>query len=238
MKIASFQPTFLPYPGYFGLIDYVDKFVIMDNVQFAARGWQQRVLININKVPKFLTLPIIKKKMRSQLILDAKIDSSSNYINNHLLTIKHSYSKYPYFDKFYPEIEKIYKKNNNKLIDLNLSFIFLIVKFLKFDEKKFIKLSEMQIDKEFSKDNLIHEICINLKSTKEYIATEGAKIYLKENKKLNRDFVVKYFKYNFDNNSQMYYNQKQCHLSTIDLIFSYGEKAREIIRSNFCIIDE
>ena len=82
MKIASFQPTFLPYPGYFGLIDYVDKFIIMDNVQFAARGWQQRVLININKVPKFLTLPIIKKKLRSQLILDAKIDSSSNYINS------------------------------------------------------------------------------------------------------------------------------------------------------------
>ena len=25
MKIASFQPTFLPYPGYFGLIDYVDN---------------------------------------------------------------------------------------------------------------------------------------------------------------------------------------------------------------------
>lgn len=237
MKIASSQPTFLPYPGYFALIDYVDKFVIMDNIQFAARSWQQRVLININKAPKFLTLPIIKKNLRSQLILDTKIDNSSNYIKNHLLTIKHSYSKHPYFDKFYPEIERIYQKKNDKLIDLNLSFIFLIVKILKLDEKKFIKLSEMQLKKEVSKDNLIYEICLNLKTTKEYIATEGAKVYLKDNKKFNSDYVVKYFKYMYDNNVSIY-NQKKCHLSTIDLIFSYGEKAIEIIRSNFSIIEE
>ena len=48
MRIASSQPTFLSYPGYFGLIDFVDKFVVMDNIQFASRSWQQRVLIQIN----------------------------------------------------------------------------------------------------------------------------------------------------------------------------------------------
>ena len=85
MKIASFQPTFLSYAGYFGLIDYVDKFVIMDNVQFAARGWQQRVLINVDNSPKYLTLPVIKKKLRYQLICDTKIDNSSDYIKKHLL---------------------------------------------------------------------------------------------------------------------------------------------------------
>ena len=63
MRIASFQPTFLSYPGYFGLINHVDKFVIMDNVQFAARGWQQRVLIKINNYPNYLTIPVVKKKL-------------------------------------------------------------------------------------------------------------------------------------------------------------------------------
>ena len=79
MKIASSQPTFLSYPGYFGLIDYVDKFVVMDNIQFASRSWQQRVLIKINNKPEFLTLPIIKKRLKTQLINNTKIDNSSKF---------------------------------------------------------------------------------------------------------------------------------------------------------------
>ena len=70
MKIAVFQPTFLPYPGYFGLIDYVEKFVIMDNVQFEKSGWQQRVLINLKGSAYWLTLPVKKKNKYSQLIKD------------------------------------------------------------------------------------------------------------------------------------------------------------------------
>ena len=82
-----------------------------------------------------------------------KIDSLFvNYINSHLLTIKHSYSKYPYFDKFYLR-NKIYK-NNNKLIDLNLSFIFLIVKFLKLDEKKIYCFQKYKLTKNFQKTSL------------------------------------------------------------------------------------
>ena len=61
MKITSSQPTFLPYPGYIGLIQYVDYFIIMDNVQFASRSWQQRMLFSLNNKPYFLTVPVKKK---------------------------------------------------------------------------------------------------------------------------------------------------------------------------------
>ena len=182
MKIASSQPTFLSYPGYFGLIDYVDKFVIMDNIQFASRSWQQRVLVRVNNEPKYLTLPIIKKNLKTQLIHNTKIDNSFDYIKKHLLTIKHFYSKTKYFDEYYPEIENVYKKKFNKLIDLNLSFIFLFIKILKLDKNKIIYLSDLNIKEKVSKDNLIYEICSNLK-TNNYISTEGAKVYLKDNNK-------------------------------------------------------
>ena len=42
MKIAISQPTYLPWQGYFGLIDFVDEFVFLENVQFVKRSWQQR----------------------------------------------------------------------------------------------------------------------------------------------------------------------------------------------------
>ena len=47
MNLGISQPTFLPWCGYFGLLNYVDEFVILDNVQFQKRSWQQRNQIKI-----------------------------------------------------------------------------------------------------------------------------------------------------------------------------------------------
>ena len=49
MKLAIMQPTFLPWPAYFALINYVDEFIFLDNVQFDKRSWQQRNFIISNK---------------------------------------------------------------------------------------------------------------------------------------------------------------------------------------------
>ena len=40
--MAIMQPTYLPWSGYFGLMQSVDAFVLLDSVQFTRRSWQQR----------------------------------------------------------------------------------------------------------------------------------------------------------------------------------------------------
>lgn len=42
MKLAVMQPYFFPYIGYFELINRVDKWVVLDNVQYIRRGWMNR----------------------------------------------------------------------------------------------------------------------------------------------------------------------------------------------------
>lgn len=42
MRVAIAQPTYLPWLGYFDLIDQVDAFVILDHVQFEKQSWQHR----------------------------------------------------------------------------------------------------------------------------------------------------------------------------------------------------
>ncbi len=48
MKPAIMQPYFFPYIGYFQLINAVDKFVILDNVNYINKGWinRNRMLVN------------------------------------------------------------------------------------------------------------------------------------------------------------------------------------------------
>ena len=62
MRVAIMQPTYLPWAGYFGLMHYVDIFVLLDSVQFERRSWQQRNKIKTDLGEKLLTIPVIKKE--------------------------------------------------------------------------------------------------------------------------------------------------------------------------------
>ena len=70
MIIGISQPTFIPWYGYFGLIEYVDEFIFLDHVQFDRRSWQQRNYIKIKNEKKLLTIPTIKENRDNQKILD------------------------------------------------------------------------------------------------------------------------------------------------------------------------
>jgi hypothetical protein len=70
MKIAIMQPTFLPWLGYFALMDYVDLFIYLDDVQVSPKSYCTR-----NRVPEgkdlytWLTIKESKDLPLSQRIL-------------------------------------------------------------------------------------------------------------------------------------------------------------------------
>ena len=97
MRIAIMQPTYLPWMGYFAMIDQVDIFIIFDSVQFSKRSWQQRNQINTANGPAWLTVPVLSKGKRGQLINEVKIDTTSNFHKSHILLIENNYSRAPYF---------------------------------------------------------------------------------------------------------------------------------------------
>ena len=56
------QPYLFPYKGYFNLIAAVDKFVILDDVQYITRGW-----INRNYFPMLFTFKLAKHSGREKI---------------------------------------------------------------------------------------------------------------------------------------------------------------------------
>lgn len=58
MKIAIMQPYFMPYLGYFHLLDAVDIFVVLDDVRYPKNGWVNRNRIVMNGEPAWLTVPV------------------------------------------------------------------------------------------------------------------------------------------------------------------------------------
>ena len=78
-SVAIMQPTYLPWLGYFALMDRVDIFVFLDSVQFERRSWQQRNRIKGPDGPRMLTVPVFKKGLRDQRIDEVRIDPSAGF---------------------------------------------------------------------------------------------------------------------------------------------------------------
>jgi hypothetical protein len=123
MRIGISQPTFIPWYGYFGLLDYVDEFIFLTDVQFEARSWQQRNYIKFNDEKIFLTVPVLKKKKNHQKIYEVKINKEDNYIQKFIKTIEQSYRKSPYYSSYSKDIFNIISSNTDNLVDLNMNLI-------------------------------------------------------------------------------------------------------------------
>jgi len=233
MIIGISQPTFIPWYGYFGLIEYVDEFIFLDHVQFDRRSWQQRNYIKIKDEKRLLTVPVYSKGKFYQKINDVIINKENNYLNNHIKTIEHSYGKSKYFNLYSKDIFDIYKTNNDKLYDLNINLIKYFCKILEINAKFHLSSSYMKKDKN---QDLILELCKQHKA-QQYISTLGSKEYLKNIAEFEKNRIkVNFFEFrNFEYKQQgKKFIEK---LSFLDLIFNLGADSIDYFRSNFYIVE-
>jgi hypothetical protein len=225
MRVAIMQPTFLPWSGYFGLMQSVDMFVFLDSVQFDRRSWQQRNRIKTSSGPKWLTVPVHSKGKRTQLISDVEIDQESNFGRAHCKSVQVSYGKAPFFKELFPLFESLILKPQNYLVDLNLALIFFLKDQLGIDTET-IRSSELQARGQ--KANLLAEICRELGGSV-YISPPGSKEYLNQSGAFEAIGVdIKYFDYLHPQYPQPY-GDFLPYTSTIDLLFNCGEKSSGFI---------
>ncbi len=106
MKIGIMQPYLFPYLGYFQLINAVDKFVILDDVNYINRGWINRNRVLINGEPKLIAIPL-KEASQNKLISEIEIVTDQKWRERLLRTLEFNYKKAPYFHDIFSLIEKI-----------------------------------------------------------------------------------------------------------------------------------
>lgn len=227
------QPTFNPWLGYFDLIDTVDTFVFLNNVQLEKRSWQVRNKIKSNNQEFFITIPIKKTAHRDDILINNAIISNFDWANKALKTIKHSYMKSKYYEEVFPFIESLLlNRELNILSDFNIYIIKKISDKIGITSD-FVESSNIN-NLAGSKDDLLLSICKELKASN-YISPQGSSIYLQENNSGN-----KYNEYNI----KLYYSNyvhpkyKQIgknfieYIGIFDLLFNEGfTNALHIIRS-------
>ena len=90
MRIAIMQPYFLPYIGYWQLIKAVDKFVVLDDVNYINRGWINRNRISVSGEPCWMTLPLVAAS-QNRLISEIDILPDDGWKSRLLKKVDDSY---------------------------------------------------------------------------------------------------------------------------------------------------
>lgn len=226
MIAVIMQPTYLPWLGYFDLMDTADVFVILDTVQFEKQSWQQRNRIkSAENESKWLTVPVVQGL--GQKISAVKINNSEPWRRKHWGTIEQYYRRAPHWKLYSDSLSALYVQPWEYLIDFNLAVINLIKDQLGI-KTKFIKASKIPVSGE--RVSLLVNICHYLKSDV-YISPVGSACYIEENNIFGLEGIsLLYHQYEHPVYAQLF-SGFLSHMSLIDLLFNEGPKSLEIIRS-------
>ena len=109
-KIAILQSNYIPWKGYFHIIQNVDHFVFLDTAQYTVRDWRNRNQIKTPAGKLWLTVPTNgSQKMKIKEVI---IDNSKKWAAEHLLTLERNYCRSPFFADFREFLQKVYKENS------------------------------------------------------------------------------------------------------------------------------
>ena len=133
-QIAILQSNYIPWKGYFDLINMVDEFIFYDEVQYTKNDWRNRNKIKTPQGIQWLTIPVRQESL-DQKIKDTKI-SDKKWNIKHWRTISQNYSKSKYFKDYKDIFEELYLKCDEEyLSQINYKFITTINEILEIKTK-------------------------------------------------------------------------------------------------------
>ncbi|MCX6075296.1 MAG: WbqC family protein [Campylobacterales bacterium] len=222
MNLTSIhQPSYFPWQGLLNKIKESEKFIVMEEVQFLDGGYQNRnIFLDKNFSVHMLTIPIEKKNYFDKTIKEMRI-ADKRWQKKHLRFLMQNYNRHPHFEEILEEIEPLYTKEYNFLVDILIDSMSLCCKLFEI-ETQIILQSDLLYNKECRKSDLIFEL-LKCSNSKNYLSGVGAKGYQTEEEFEQKD--IKLFYQDFKQTSyEQYKNSSFAEgLSSLDLLFNVGK---------------
>lgn len=229
MLTAIMQPTFLPWCGYFDLIDQVDTFVFLDSAQFEKQTWQQRNRIKTPTGLDWLTVPVFNTNRFGQSISEVEIKAGA-FPGKHLRTLRQHYARCAYFKEYADELEKrlCSAEQHRSLVRLNVELIRWMAS--AFGIETPLSFAS-EIPGQGARSHRLVEILRQIGS-ESYRSPRGSIGYLAEDKAIFRHAGISVSVQTYEHPS---YDQRYSPFcpgaSAIDLLFNEGPAAGAILRS-------
>lgn len=226
-KVAVLQSNYIPWKGYFDLINMVDEFILFDDVQYTKRDWRNRNRIKTLQGLKWLTIPVDVKGKYLQKINEVKV-SDTKWVQNHWQQIVRNYSKARCFKEYGVFFEELYSTCDNEyLSEINYKFIQLICKILNINTK--IRFSSEFILEE-GRTNKLLQICKQC-NAEVYLSGPSAKSYFDIELARKENIKIEWMDYNGYGEYQQLYSPFEHGVTILDLIFNMGAESTKYMKS-------
>lgn len=179
MKLAIMQPYFMPYIGYFQLINTVDKFIFYDDVTFIKQGWINRNQILINNQASLFSIPLSNASSHV-LIKDVLITEKAyeKWKKSFLNSIFFSYKKAKNYETVFNLIHTILDEKPKTISELAIRSVIDVSRYLGV-QTEFEVSSEIYQNTHLSGQNRVLDICGNEKATTYINPIGGVELYSK-----------------------------------------------------------
>jgi len=232
MRTAIMQPYFLPYAGYFQLIQAVDRFVLCDDFQYTRHGWMTRNRFLRDGKDALFSLPI-KNDSISKQIREREVADSFDGIQI-LNGFRNAYRKCPFFNQTMALVESIVHFPERNLFKFLENSVTKVCGHLGIKAPNG-KTSDYPIDSSLKKEDRVLALCSTI-GAKEYINSIGGReLYSKE------QFASHRIKLSFLDSKPLIYgqfgNEFVGSLSIVDaLMFNSTDAVRSYLQTQYELV--
>ena len=91
-RLAVIQSSYIPWKGYFDIINAADAFILYDDAQYTKNDWRNRNRIKTAEGPRWLTIPVRASGRFGQAIKDVEV-ADGRWADKHWKSITTHYAK-------------------------------------------------------------------------------------------------------------------------------------------------
>ena len=228
-KVGILQSNYIPWKGYFNLIDYCDEFILYDDVQYTRRDWRNRNKIKSNNGLKWLTISVEVKGKYHQTIRETKV-VSQDWARRHWQILVSTYSTTEFFSIYAPFFKKCYEEASDLmyLSDINKLFILRICQLLEIKTK--ISSSD-EFELVDGRTERLLQLCCDTNASC-YLSGPAAKSYLDPKLFEEKGIGVEWMEYDGYPKYRQLHGNFEHGVTILDLIFNCGPKSIEYVRRN------
>lgn len=228
MYISIQQPEFFPWLGYFHKFSVVDRVIVLDNVQFKKRYFENRNKIRGPAGWNWLRVPVISKGRYTQLIKDVEIDQSTNWRRTVAESLRHAYAGAPYWHAYGEELQgQIHAFEGASLSKFNQ----LIISYM---SQELGVSRPTQLASTMTSDGAGSELILNLcreAGASRYMSGVAGQDYLDKQAFRDAEIEVVYQNFIHPEYTQFHGNLFEPGMSAVDALFNLGPDASELISS-------
>ncbi len=225
MILATNQPYFAPYPGFFHKAHLADMLVVLDDVQFPqTTTWVTRNRSKNDQGTLWMTIPVLKKGLGLQEISAVKICHAGNWKTKHLRSFASAYAHAPYLADHLGLLEHVLSARFDHILDLDMEIIGYILNFLDIDTRV-IMMSQLNVSGKGQQ--LVIDICKAVGAAR-YLVQSSALAYYDRHRFETAGIELVPLKIPDFIYPQMWADFI-ANLSILDMMFTIGDKTRDIV---------